>query len=164
MEQAKQETEGEVRKVRLTRAQLTICKTLGLTPQQYAREILRLEDEHAAAQQRSTIMGKRKYKTKRSRGMNSNTAWTEPDIDTLTTMYHAGFSNWDISVALGRSSGAVTQRIYQMGLHKNVSDTLTTQDATMDVTKDNPQLFLGSVTTTSTLKRWWNRLMGKGAQ
>jgi hypothetical protein len=106
-------------------------------------------------------MGKRKYKTKRSRGMNSNTAWTESDIDTLTTMYHAGFSNWDISVALGRSSGAVTQRVYQMGLHKRtkkyetVSDTLTTQDATMDVT---------SVTTTSTLKRWWNRLMGKGAQ
>jgi hypothetical protein len=105
-------------------------------------------------------MGK-KYKTKRSRGMNSNTAWTESDIDTLTTMYHAGFSNWDISVALGRSSGAVTQRVYQMGLHKRtkkyetVSDTLTTQDATMDVT---------SVTTTSTLKRWWNRLMGKGAQ
>ena len=107
-------------------------------------------------------MGKRKYKTKRSRGMNSNTAWTESDIDTLTTMYREGYSNWDISVTLGRSSGAVTQRVYQMGLHKNVSDTLTTQDATMDVTKDNPQLFLGSVTTTSTLKRWWNRLMGKG--
>ena len=98
-------------------------------------------------------MGKRKYKTKRSRGMNSNTAWTESDIDTLTTMYREGYSNWDISVTLGRSSGAVTQRVYQMGLHKNVSDTLTTQDATWDVS---------SVSTTSTLKRWWNRLMGKG--
>ena len=98
-------------------------------------------------------MGKRKYKTKRSRGMNSNTVWTESDVDTLTTMYHAGFSNWDISVALGRSSGAVTQRIYILKLHKNVSDTLTTQDATWDVS---------SVSTTSTLKRWWNRLMGKG--
>ena len=98
-------------------------------------------------------MGKRKYKTKRSRGMNSNTAWTADDIYTLTTMYREGYSNLDISVALGRSSGAVTQRVYQMGLHKNVSDTLTNQDATMDVT---------SVTTTSTLKRWWNRLMGKG--
>ena len=96
-------------------------------------------------------MGKRKYKTKRSRGMNSNTAWTESDIDTLTTMYREGYSNWDISVALGRSSGAVTQRVYQMGLHKNVSDTLTTQDATMDVS---------SVSTTSTLKRWWARLFG----
>ena len=98
-------------------------------------------------------MGKRKYKTKRSRGMNSNTAWTADDIDTLTTMYREGYSNWDISVTLGRSSGAVTQRIYILKLHKNVSDTLTNQDATMDVT---------SVTTTSTLKRWWNRLMGKG--
>lgn len=84
-------------------------------------------------------MGKRKYKTKRSKGLNTGTVWTESDIDTLTTMYHAGFSNWDISVALGRSSGAVTQRIYQMGLHKQpkryetVSDTLTTEDATMDV-------------------------------
>jgi hypothetical protein len=104
-------------------------------------------------------MGKRKYKTKRSKGMNTGTVWTESDVDTLTTMYHAGFSNWDISVALGRSSGAVTQRVYQMGLHKKpkkyetVSDTLTNQDATMDVS---------SVSTTSTLKRWWNRLMGKG--
>lgn len=96
-------------------------------------------------------MGKRKYKTKRSRGMNSNTAWTESDIDTLTTMYREGYSNWDISVTLGRSSGAVTQRVYQMGLHKNVSDTLTTQDATWDVS---------SVSTTSTLKRWWARLFG----
>jgi hypothetical protein len=104
-------------------------------------------------------MGKRKYKTKRSKGMNTGTVWTESDVDTLTTMYHAGFSNWDISVALGRSSGAVTQRVYQMGLHKKpkkyetVSDTLTNQDATMDVS---------IVSTTSTLKRWWNRLMGKG--
>ena len=98
-------------------------------------------------------MGKGKYKTKRNRGMNSNTAWTESDIDTLTTMYREGYSNWDISVALGRSSGAVTQRIYILKLHKNVSDTLTTQDATWDVS---------SVSTTSTLKRWWNRLMGKG--
>jgi hypothetical protein len=104
-------------------------------------------------------MGKRKYKTKRSKGMNTGTVWTESDVDTLTTMYHAGFSNWDISVALGRSSGAVTQRVYQMGLHKKpkkyetVSDTLTNQDATMDVS---------IMSTTSTLKRWWNRLMGKG--
>lgn len=104
-------------------------------------------------------MGKRKYKTKRSKGMNANTAWTESDIDTLTTMYHAGFSNWDIAVTLGRSSGAVTQRIYGMKLHKQpkkyetVSDTLTTQDTTTD---------LSVVSTTSTLKRWWNRLMGRG--
>ena len=98
-------------------------------------------------------MGKRKYKTKRSRGMNSNTAWTVDDIETLITMYREGYSNWDISVTLGRSSGAVEQRIYIMGLHKNVSDTLTNQDATMDVS---------SMSTTSTLKRWWNRLMGKG--
>lgn len=98
-------------------------------------------------------MGKTKYKTKRSRGMNSNTAWTADDIDTLTTMYHAGFSNWDISVALGRSSGAVTQRVYQMGLHKNVSDTLTTEAVGDHVSSD---------ATTSTLKRWWNRLMGRG--
>lgn len=102
---------------------------------------------------------KAKYKTKRSKGLNANTAWTEEDIYTLTTMYHAGFSNWDIAVALGRSSGAVTQRIYSMKLHKQnkkyetVSDTLTTEDATMDVS---------SVSTTSTLKRWWNRLMGRG--
>ena len=98
-------------------------------------------------------MGKRKYKTKRSRGMNYNTAWTETDIDTLTTMYGEGYSNWDISVTLGRSSGAVTQRVYQMGLHKNVSDTLTTQAVGDHVVSD---------ATTSTLKRWWNRLMGKG--
>jgi hypothetical protein len=96
-------------------------------------------------------MGKRKYKTKRSKGVNSNTAWTADDIDTLTTMYREGYSNWDISVTLGRSSGAVTQRIYILKLHKNVSDTLTNQDATMDVS---------SVSTTSTLKRWWARLFG----
>lgn len=95
----------------------------------------------------------KKYKTKRSKGLNANTAWTESDIETLTTMYREGYSNWDISVALGRSSGAVTQRIYILKLHKNVSDTLTTQDATMD---------LNIVSTTSTLKRWWNRLMGRG--
>ena len=98
-------------------------------------------------------MGKTKYKTKRSKGLNSGTAWTETDVETLVKMYFAGFSKWEISVELGRSSGAVEQRIYIMGLHKNVSDTLTTQDATWDVS---------SVSTTSTLKRWWNRLMGKG--
>ena len=106
-------------------------------------------------------MGKTKYKTKRSKGSNTNTTWTETDIEVLTNMYHAGFSKWEIATELVRSSGAVQQRIYLMGLHKQpkryepVSDTLTTEDATMDVVSD---------TTTSILKRWWNRLiewMGK---
>jgi DNA-binding NarL/FixJ family response regulator len=102
-------------------------------------------------------MGK-KYKTKRSKGLNSGTAWTETDTETLCQMYFAGFSKWEIAKELKRSSGAVEQRTYIMGLHKKlnindpVSDTLTSEDATWDVSSD---------TTTSTLKRWWNRLVGK---
>jgi len=79
-------------------------------------------------------MGKTKYKTKRSKGLNTGTAWTETDIEVLTNMYHAGFSKWEIATELVRSSGAVQQRIYLMGLHKQpkryepVSDALTTED------------------------------------
>ena len=81
----------------------------------------------------------KKYKSKRSKGRSTNTVWTESDIEVLTTMYHAGFSKWDIAKELDRSSGGVQQRIYILGLHKqpkryeSVSDTLTNQDATMDV-------------------------------
>jgi hypothetical protein len=106
-------------------------------------------------------MGKTKYKSKRSKGLNTGTAWTDTDIEVLTNMYHAGYSKWEIATELARSSGAVESRIYSMGLHKqpkryetdeSVSDTLTTEDVTTHVSSD---------TTTSTLKRWWNRLMGK---
>lgn len=102
-------------------------------------------------------MGK-KYKTKRSKGSSNGTAWTETDIETLRRMYFAGFSKWEIAEELKRSSGAVQQRAYSMGLHKKlnindpVSDTLTSEDATYHDSSD---------TTTSTLKRWWNRLVGK---
>jgi hypothetical protein len=102
-------------------------------------------------------MGKTKYKSKRSKGLNTGTAWTETDIEVLTNMYHAGFSKWEIATELARSSGAVEARIYIMGLHKQpkryepVSDTLTTEDVGDHVSSDS---------TTSTLKRWWTRLFG----
>jgi len=98
----------------------------------------------------------KKYKRKTS--TNTGTAWTDTDIEVLTNMYFAGFSKWEIAAELNRSSGAVQQRTYIMGLHKKlnindpVSDTLTSEDATYHVISD---------TNTSTLKRWWNRLMGK---
>jgi hypothetical protein len=79
-------------------------------------------------------MGKTKYKTKRSKGSNTGTTWTDTDIEVLTTMYHAGASEWEIASILKRSTGGVRSRIYSMGLHKQpkryetVSDTLTTED------------------------------------
>ena len=103
-------------------------------------------------------MGKTKYKTKRSKGSNTGTAWTDTDIEVLTTMYHAGASEWEIASILKRSTGGVRSRIYSMGLHKQpkryetVSDTLTTEDVGDHVVSD---------ITTSTLKRWWNRLLGR---
>jgi hypothetical protein len=90
-----------------------------------------------------------KYKNKASR---TNTPWTDADYANLRAMYAAGMSKWDISKELDRSPGAVQAQVYTLGLHKIVSDALTSQDATKHVS---------SVTTTSTLKRWWNRLMGK---
>jgi lysozyme family protein len=86
----------------------------------------------------------KKYRPKAGK---KNTVWTESDIDMLRTMYHAGFSKWDIAKELDRSSGAVQQRIYNMGLHKqpklyetgeSVSDALTNQDATMDAWDNTP--------------------------
>ena len=90
-----------------------------------------------------------KYKNKASR---TNTPWTDADYANLRVMYAAGMSKWDIAKELDRSPGAVQSQIYTLGLHKIVSDTLTTEDATWDVS---------SASTTSILKRWWNRIMGR---
>jgi hypothetical protein len=104
-------------------------------------------------------MGKTKYKTKRSKGSNTGTTWTDTDIEVLTTMYHAGASEWEIASILKRSTGGVRSRIYSMGLHKQpkryetVSDTLTTEDVGDHVVSD---------ITTSTSKPWWKRLLGIG--
>jgi len=97
----------------------------------------------------------KRYKRKTS--SNTGTAWTDEHTDTLLTMYHAGFDTRDIAKALNRSRGAVQQRIYVTGLHKQpkryetVSVPLTSEDATKHVVSD---------TTTSILKRWWTRLFG----
>ena len=83
----------------------------------------------------------KKYRPKAGK---KNTVWTESDIDMLRTMYHAGFSKWDIAKALDRSSGGVQSRIYILQLHKQnkkygtVSDALTNQDATMDAWDNTP--------------------------
>lgn len=89
----------------------------------------------------------KKYKRKEGR---TNTRWTDDEVDTLVNMYHTGASNWDIAKQLGRSHGAVTQRIYSMQLHKQpkryetVSVALTTYDETPTVEK----------------KPWWKRILG----
>ena len=108
-------------------------------------------------------MSKAKHKPKQGR---TNTTWTEDEINALVAMHRAGYDRWVIAKDLDRSPGAVQQRIYSMGLHKQpqkyvedqtrkftpVSDTLTNQDTTMDVS---------SCTTTSPVKAFWNWLTGK---
>ena len=93
-----------------------------------------------------------------------NTPWTDEDRDLLRTLHTQGISYYAIARRLGRSHGAIAQQVYLMKQrdaaenYVYVSGTLTTEDATMDVSSD---------TTTSTLKRWWARLFGSsdmGAQ
>ena len=60
--------------------------------------------------------------------------WTEDELDTLRTMYHAGITHKEIGRVLGRSASACQQRAHYLGLtkpaadKKYVSDTLTIQE------------------------------------
>jgi len=97
----------------------------------------------------------KKYKRKEGK---KNTRWTDEDRARLRSLYQQGLTYYMIGQMLDRSEGSIAQQIYQMNKrdaaegYVHVSDALTTEDATMNVSSD---------TTTSTLKRWWNRLMGK---
>ena len=142
-EQDKQETTGEVRKVTLTRTQINICNTLGLTPRQYAERVVMLEEEHAARQQRRKQMPKRK-----------NTKWTKELDQQLVSLRELGVKPREIASIMGISRTAIYNRSAALGVTRTSAQLemdLQVAPVTKTEFRESPK--------TQPKPTWWSAMM-----
>ena len=85
---------------------------------------------------------------------NHRTVWTGTELDALRQMVSEGVPRAVIAKKLGRNVSAIHQKTYELRKQgKIVSDTLTSQDVSMDVIKHYNNKLINH-------KPWWKRMLG----